>query len=251
MTKTTYMTKLIDVKEREDVILDLIVEAYIKETNPVSSSHLCQKYNLPYSSATIRNVMETLEEKGLLSHIHTSSGRIPTKKGFKHYVEHLKREEMIDNRDLGLDLHDTSSGGEQIIDKALDVLSENSGYASFLAISGKGHKLFSRGTRFMLEQPEFEDIKKLKNVFYALEVKINKLEELLLHYFNEQVKILIGDEIGFEEISDCSLVVSGSGEKDIAYVLALLGPMRMDYMKAVSCLCSIKKQFEEIIEGNI
>jgi transcriptional regulator of heat shock response len=245
------MLKVSDTKEREDKILDLIVEAYIKESKPVSSSHLCQKYHLPYSSATIRNVMETLEKKGLLSHIHTSSGRVPTKKGFKYYVEHLKREEVVDSRNLGLSIYDSASSGEQNIDRALDVLSENSGYASFLAVSGKDHKLFFRGTRFMLEQPEFEDIKKLKSVFYALEVKLSKLEELLLHYFNEQVKILIGDEIGFEEISDCSLVVSGSGEKNISYSLALLGPMRMDYIKAVSCLCSIKKQFEEIIEGNI
>ncbi|MFA5271777.1 MAG: hypothetical protein WC412_05505 [Candidatus Omnitrophota bacterium] len=244
------MLKTIDTKERENEILNLIVETYIKESKPISSSHLCQKYNLPYSSATIRNIMEALEEKGFLSHIHTSSGRVPTKKGFRYYVEHLKKEEMAGNYELELSICDSHSRGEQDIDRALDLLSENSGYASFLAVSGKDHKLFFRGTRFMLEQPEFEDIRKLKSVFYALEVKLNQLEELMLHYFNEQVKILIGDEMGFEEISDCSLVLSGSGKKSVSYSLALLGPMRMDYVKAVSSLCSIKKQFEEILEGN-
>jgi heat-inducible transcriptional repressor len=130
----------------------------------------------------------------------------------------------------------------------LDILAENSGYASFLAVSGKNDRLFFRGARFILEQPEFEDIQRLKNLFYALEVKICQLQDLLFHCFNENVKILIGDEIGFEEISDCSLVVSGSQQKNLSFALALLGPMRMDYTKAASYLCSIKRQLREAIE---
>ncbi|MDD4182924.1 MAG: hypothetical protein PHT53_03785 [Candidatus Omnitrophica bacterium] len=245
------MAKAVDTRERELEILNLVVEAYIKETKPVSSTHLCEKYNLPYSSATIRNVMETLEKKGFLSHIHTSSGRVPTTKGFKQYVECLKKEEMVKNYPIEVELYHTISDNSQIINNALDILATKSGYASFLAISGEGHKLFFRGARFILEQPEFEDMRRLKSVFYALEVKLNQIQELMLNYFDEQVKILVGDEIGFDEISDCSLVVSGSGEKKVSYSLALLGPMRMDYVRAVSCLQSIKCQLETVIEDTL
>lgn len=245
------MAKVVDTRERELEILNLVVEAYIKETKPISSTHLCQKYKLPYSSATIRNVMETLEKKGFLSHIHTSSGRVPTTKGFKQYVECLKKEEIVKNYPVELEPYNTIQDNSQIITNALDTLAIKSGYASFLAISGKDHKLFFRGARFILEQPEFEDMKRLKNVFYALEVKLNQIEELLLNYFDEQVKILVGDEIGFDEISDCSLVVSGSGKAKVSYSLALLGPMRMDYIRAVSCLQSIKCQLESIIEDTL
>ncbi|MDD4954524.1 MAG: hypothetical protein PHP17_00580 [Candidatus Omnitrophica bacterium] len=245
------MAKVVDTKERELEILNLVVEAYIKETKPISSTHLCQKYKLPYSSATIRNVMETLEKKGFLSHIHTSSGRVPTTKGFKQYVECLKKEEIVKNYPVELESYNTIQDNGQIITNALDALAIKSGYASFLAISGKDHKLFFRGARFILEQPEFEDMRRLKNVFYALEVKLNQIEELLLNYFDEQVKILVGDEIGFDEISDCSLVVSGSGKAKVSYALALLGPMRMDYVRAVSCLQSIKCQLESVIEDTL
>jgi len=245
------MSKVVDTRGRESEILNLVIETYIKESKPISSTHLCEKYNLPYSSATIRNVMETLEKKGFLSHIHTSSGRVPTTKGFKQYVECLKKEEMVKNYPIELGFYSTLSDSSQIINKALDTLALKSGYASFLAVSGEGHKLFFRGARFILEQPEFENIERLKNVFYALEVKLNQIQELMLNYFDEQVKILVGDEIGFDEISDCSLVVSGSGEKKVSYSLALLGPMRMDYVRAVSCLQSIKFQLETIIEDTL
>jgi heat-inducible transcriptional repressor len=128
-----------------------------------------------------------------------------------------------------------------------------SGYASLVAVSesldeaGGDEKVFFRGARFILEQPEFEDISRLKNLFYTLEVKMTKLQVLLFHCLDEKVKILIGDDIGFEEISDCSLVVSGSRERKISFALALLGPMRMDYIKASTCLYSIKNQLKKFI----
>jgi transcriptional regulator of heat shock response len=195
--------------------------------------------------------MEALEEKGFLSHLHTSSGRVPTKKGFKCYVERLNEADLVSDYATEANFSEMVERDGQGIVGALDILAQSSGYASFLAVSGKGNQLFFSGTRFILEQPEFEDISRLKNVFYALEVKMQKLQELLLNYFDERLKILIGDDIGFEEISDCSLVVCGSGEDKILFTLALLGPMRMDYIKAVTCLCSVKGQLKDIIGASL
>ena len=56
-----------------------------------------EKYQLPYSSATIRNDMMVLEEMGLLEKTHTSSGRVPSTKGYKFYCEHLM-EHRVDNQ---------------------------------------------------------------------------------------------------------------------------------------------------------
>ncbi|MDP2922820.1 MAG: hypothetical protein Q8O30_03755 [Candidatus Omnitrophota bacterium] len=242
------MVKAVDTREREKEILNLVVETYIKESKPISSTHLCERCNLPYSSATVRNTMESLEKKGLLSHIHTSSGRVPTREGFKEYVGNLKEEEMVNQYPVSLDFYDSASHGiEWVANHALDILAQSSGYTSFMAISGRDEKLFFRGARFILEQPEFEDIHRVKNLFYTLEVKLYQLQELMFHCFNENVKILIGDEIGFDEIAECSLVVSGAHEKNLSFALALLGPMRMDYIKAASCLCSTKNQLREVI----
>jgi transcriptional regulator of heat shock response len=243
------MVKHVDTKEREQDILNLIVESYIKESKPVSSTHLCEKYKLPYSSTTVRNVMESLEEDGFVSHIHTSSGRVPTKKGFKNYIEHIKEEEFIKNYPVTLDFYSRHiSGIEEAMGYTLDLLAELSGYTSLVAISGKDDRFFFRGTRFILQQPEFKDMERLRNLFYTLEVRINELQDLLFHSLDERIKVLIGDEIGFDEMADCSLVVSGSRENKLSFALALLGPMRMDYVKAASCLYSIKNELKRAVE---
>ena len=243
------MTKHIDTKERQESILELIVDSYIKESKPISSKYLCRKYNLPCSSATVRNVMESLEREGYLSHIHTSSGRVPTKAGFRRYVERLKKEDMFDDHPLDTTfeiMHLNSI--ENIINDSLDILSQISGYTSMVALSSPDARMVFRGTRFILDQPEFEDITRLKNLFYALEVRIDDLGQLLFNCIDEKIKILIGDEIGFEEISDCSLVVSGLKEQNLSLALALLGPMRMDYARAASCVYSITGKIKEAVE---
>ena len=75
---------------RHDYILKCIVDYFIKTATPVGSSTLIEKYNLKYSSATIRNEMALLEAQGLIEKTHTSSGRIPSSKGYRYYVEHLR-----------------------------------------------------------------------------------------------------------------------------------------------------------------
>ena len=75
---------------RKDYILKLIVEDFIKTATPVGSQYLIQKYDLKYSSATIRNEMASLEEDGLIEKQHTSSGRVPSTLGYKYYVQNLK-----------------------------------------------------------------------------------------------------------------------------------------------------------------
>ena len=75
---------------RRDLILKYIVDYYIKTAQPVGSHTLIEEYKLPYSSATIRNEMQELEENGYLEKPHTSAGRIPSPQGYRFYVEHLR-----------------------------------------------------------------------------------------------------------------------------------------------------------------
>ena len=64
-------------------IFKAIVDEYIRTAEPVGSRTLQEQYDLPYSSATIRNDMQVLEEMGYLEKTHTSSGRIPSTMGYK------------------------------------------------------------------------------------------------------------------------------------------------------------------------
>lgn len=79
-------------------IFKAIVDEFIKTAEPVGSKTLQQKYNLSYSSATIRNDMQVLEEMGYLEKMHTSSGRIPSTLGYKFYCENLLGNSSLDKK---------------------------------------------------------------------------------------------------------------------------------------------------------
>ncbi|MCK5388564.1 MAG: heat-inducible transcription repressor HrcA, partial [Candidatus Izimaplasma sp.] len=73
--------------KRQEIILKLIVEEFVKSADPVGSKTLARLLNV--SSATIRNEMAGLEELGLIEKTHTSSGRVPSDAGYHYYIEEL------------------------------------------------------------------------------------------------------------------------------------------------------------------
>jgi len=81
--------------DRKKKVLQAIIEEYIATAEPVSSATILENYNLDRSSATIRNDMAELEELGYIEKPHTSSGRIPSAKGYRFYVDELLNDEKI------------------------------------------------------------------------------------------------------------------------------------------------------------
>ena len=79
-------------------IFKVVVDDFIKNAEPIGSKTLQQRYNLPYSSATIRNDLQALEEMGYLEKTHTSSGRVPSTMGYKFYCENLLSESGMDKK---------------------------------------------------------------------------------------------------------------------------------------------------------
>ena len=80
---------------RKKKILQAIVEEYINTAEPVSSGSIAKKYGLDLSSATIRNEMADLEKVGYIEKQHTSSGRVPSAKGYRLYVDELLNDHNI------------------------------------------------------------------------------------------------------------------------------------------------------------
>ena len=78
-----------DTKNRKHRILEAIITSYAETESPIGSEFLSERYPFGVSSATIRNVMAELEEEGLITHPHTSAGRIPTDHGYRYYVDLL------------------------------------------------------------------------------------------------------------------------------------------------------------------
>ncbi len=76
-----------ELDERKNQILDIVISEYISTGEPVGSKALIEKSKLNVSSATIRSEMLELEKMGLLCKPHTSAGRIPSQKGLKQFAE--------------------------------------------------------------------------------------------------------------------------------------------------------------------
>ncbi|MBS5112867.1 MAG: heat-inducible transcription repressor HrcA [Coprobacillus cateniformis] len=111
---------------RQLLILKCIVEEFVETAEPVGSKTLMAKYQLPYSSATIRNEMSFLEEHGFLEKTHTSSGRIPSTEGYRFYVNTLMQPSVDDEvkNQVATILGDRHRSLNEIIKESCQMLSE-------------------------------------------------------------------------------------------------------------------------------
>src|SRR5687767_10920579 len=84
---------------RPQSVLRAVVEDYLATAVPVGSKMLVDRHGLRVSPATVRSAMADLEQMGLLTHPHTSAGRVPSDLGYRLYVESLMREAALDRTD--------------------------------------------------------------------------------------------------------------------------------------------------------
>ena len=91
-----------ELDNRKEKILKSLIDEYIETADPVSSAGLLSKYPLNISSATVRNEMLELEKMGYLEKPYSSSGRVPSKLGYRYYVDKLILDEKLSSADLKL-----------------------------------------------------------------------------------------------------------------------------------------------------
>ena len=126
--------------KRQESILEIIIREYVKEVTPVGSKNICDELNC--SSATIRNEMKLLEALGYLEKTHTSSGRIPSEKGYRYYVDNLmKPKEMTGEEMLKLQTIFSNNKLEisDVLKKSLEIISDLTDYTS--VVLGSDSKL--------------------------------------------------------------------------------------------------------------
>ncbi len=110
------------VDERKSTILKVVVDSYISDPTPVASKTVTKRSGLDVSSATIRNEMHALEDAGYLSHTHRSSGRIPTDRGYRFFVDNYVHQDSRTTTTKKSDhLHDAlCRSGESTPDRLLE-----------------------------------------------------------------------------------------------------------------------------------
>ncbi|NLD19940.1 MAG: heat-inducible transcription repressor HrcA [Clostridiales bacterium] len=115
-------------------ILQAIISDFIKTAEPVGSRTISKNYELGISPATVRNEMSDLEELGYLTHPHTSSGRVPSEKAYRLYVNELmnKRELTEEEKDaIAVNLYSNVKELESMVERAAHILSEITNLTAF------------------------------------------------------------------------------------------------------------------------
>lgn len=131
--------------ERQNKLLKLIVERYIKDPTPVGSKAISKV--MKCSSATIRNEMGILEEQNLLEKTHTSSGRIPSSQGYRYYVDNLMELKKMNAEDM-LKLQTVFRNQQlvlsDVIEKSLQVISDMMNYTTIVLGSNSHENLLKQ-----------------------------------------------------------------------------------------------------------
>jgi heat-inducible transcriptional repressor len=121
--------------DRQLLILQVIVDDFIRSAQPVGSRSLSKKEEISFSSATIRNEMSDLEELGYIEKTHTSSGRVPSEKGYRYYVDHLLSPQVLNQHDVSIIqsiFAEKIFEFEKIIQRSAKILSELTNYTSIV-----------------------------------------------------------------------------------------------------------------------
>ena len=335
--------------ERKRRILQAIVDDYVSTAEPVGSRTIARKYDLGVSPATIRNEMADLEVLGYLEQLHTSSGRIPSAKGYRFYVDALLSPTQMSEKEISLirnwyqakvrrldevfqttakilsrmtgnvslvlapqaspssfkylqflpfdenkvllvvvsdsgavenkllplprgttleemqliaeKLNNRLAGipfrnfrGRMFQDVRDSILGEAREFEEALAIladtlsSRHQERVYLGGATQMLNQPEFHDVQKVKDILLMLEEE-QLLKDILHAHMGEGLAVTIGHENKYTGIQDCSIITATYHlDGELLGTIAVLGPTRMEYGKAMTLLEYMNSNLTEIIK---
>jgi transcriptional regulator of heat shock response len=260
-------------EKRKEKLLFSIIDQYIKNATPVASKMLAGRGSFKVSSATLRNEMAALEESGYLVQPHTSAGRIPTEKGFEFYLTQLEKSPSTSPFQKGggigakerKDLAQAARAVENKEKNLAKVLAELSEEAVILAF-GKNNVYYT-GLSNLFAKPEFQD----QNLIYRIGEVVDHLDEIISEIFDDEkslsnpslilplkkgeklekgrgvdgVQVLVGRKNPFSDA--CGAVVSKyRGKNKKVGLVAVLGPMRMDYEKNIALVREVKELLNKI-----
>lgn len=217
----------------------------------VGSLGLNDKYELDVSSATIRNEMAALADQGFLRKTHSSSGRIPTTLAWRYFIEEIMEQledlEVLDETKARERIFQNRFNTEALLKESVMALAEFTGYA---AIAMVGNNIYYAGVSNLVEEPELQDINRLKALLTILENHPTLSEIFNKMRGDSPYRVLIEDEIGLKSLDRFSIVYTDikmhAGKNGH---IAVLGPSRMNYAKTFTSLERVTKHLKESVIG--
>jgi len=242
---------------RREKLLNAIVDVYIKTAEPVSSKQLVNSHFSEVSSATIRNEMCDLEEAGYLSHIYTSSGRVPTDRAYRFYVDRIIEDEnmhpalAVRKKIRGV-LYDVENDAREINKAAANMLadlSENIVIANVI----ERDEFYKTGLASLFEFPEFKEFDRMFNLasfFDNFESVFDKVGSDFFEDMDVDLRVVIGKENTIKNIKDETVILAKYSLPDnFRGSITMIGPTRMDYEKNIGLVRCMVDEINEKIKG--
>lgn len=220
--------------DRQKRLLFALIEEYVKNKIPVSSSLLAKRGYFDLSSATLRSEMQELEDLGLLEQPHTSAGRIPSDAGYRLFVNEFFNGSSFSAGKTCLPVGRRSPVLAENPKTPADIVKSLAKQAKGLAIFHDAvlHDFFQSGFPEFFANPEFEDSRNIVSFGKFFEKLESEFDELFAEIEGDSPQVFIGRELPMKEAENFSLIVTRcdfGGER--SGIFALLGPKRMDYRR--------------------
>lgn len=236
--------------DRRQQVLAALIREYVAHALPVASRTLVEGYPLGVSSATVRNDLSALEEGGYIQQPHTSAGRIPTDHGYRSFVDALLARADLDEDAATAaairQMRDTARELDDLLDRTSNMLTRLTECLSIVLPARAAYlPLRSIGLSTLMQQPEFRSSMVLVPLLRMIE------DDSLLGYINEAAGddgpvVRIGHENGDESLGNVSVVASHFGRGEDAGIIAVIGPTRMDYERAICAVQAARHALGEI-----
>jgi transcriptional regulator of heat shock response len=241
-------TPLPDLRPRQRDILHAVIREHIASARPVASAALVARYRLDVSTATVRNELASLEEVGLLTHPHTSAGRVPTDLGYRYFIESLMPQPDLrpdEQVTLSHQFRQAPTDALQWLRLAASTLARvtaEAALATYDRVLDPHEVIWTReihyeGIEQILVQPEFEAPGRVREVVSLLGDRA-RLAQVLPDPLSEgEVAVTIGSENALEPLRPFSLVIGryGGPHGPVGYV-GVVGPTRMDYQRTIGAV---------------
>jgi transcriptional regulator of heat shock response len=237
--------------ERQAAVLRAVVADYIRTGDPVGSATVAARHRMRVSAATIRNDMASLEDLGFLHQPHTSSGRIPTDRGYRFYVDALPGREALPSRwrrSIDGFFGQPPPDPQEVIRGAALLLSRITRYGA-VAQPPRSTHVVVMGTANIASEETFERRETVRGLLEILEEERDVLDLLRRLVAGSGVVVRIGAENPISALHEVSVVAAPYGGRGrMLGAIAVLGPTRMHYRQSISTVSSVAEHLGRTIE---
>jgi transcriptional regulator of heat shock response len=236
--------------ERQELILKLVVDAYLASGKPVASRPIAETAQVGWGPSTVRAELAALEAAGYLTHPHTSAGRVPTETGYRYYVDRLmERGLAAPGARVELELSQLRREVDEAMRQTTAALAQVTDLMALATAPPLGDTLYVHGVSRLLSAEHLADLPRVDELVSALEGRAAVLGTLRSALDRRSVFLWIGGENPQPELRSVSVVGANYGlaHRNLGAV-GVVGPLRMDYATAIASVSGAARELSRYCE---